>query len=304
MTDARSAFRTLIPFLLASVVFFLTGCSWNDDVRPTRNADVVIDAERNNAVAAMVPAPFREKGAIRVGTDPSYPPTEFLDANGKLVGMEIDLMRAVGQVMGMGVEFDTGKFAKLFADVAAGRYDMAVASRTDTKAREKQVDMVSFAEAGTSLFARADVPARRFHGLTDLCGASVAVQRETTQETRVAAEDVKCRAAGLPSISIAPQETQDLMVNAVLNRQAQIGLTDTPLTIYLVDRSNHRLKILGAEYGRAPLGIAVRKGTGMAKPVLAALESLMRTGEYYGILAKWNLDGMTIDKPGINAAKD
>src|SRR5690349_13731208 len=42
---------------------------------------------------------------IIVGGNRSYPPYEFLDANGKPAGYNVDLTRAIADVMGMKVEF-------------------------------------------------------------------------------------------------------------------------------------------------------------------------------------------------------
>ena len=43
----------------------------------------------------------------------------------------------------------------------------------------------------------------------------------------------------------------------------------------MVKQSNGQFKLTGKPYGTAPYGIAIPKGNGMAKPVLAALKALI-----------------------------
>jgi polar amino acid transport system substrate-binding protein len=50
---------------------------------------------------------------IVVGGDRDYPPYEFLDKNGKLVGYNVDLTRAIADVMGMQVEFRSGGWSEM-----------------------------------------------------------------------------------------------------------------------------------------------------------------------------------------------
>ena len=55
-------------------------------------------------------------------------------------------------------------------------------------------------------------------------------------------------------------------------------------------------------YGTAPYGIALAKGSGLDKPLLAALKALMANGQYKAILAKWGISSAAITNPQINGA--
>ena len=76
----------------------------------------------------------------------------------------------------------------------------------------------------------------------------------------------------------------------------------TYLAAYQVERSNGQFKVVGKPYGTAPYGIAIPKGNGMAKPVLAGLEALMADGRYQAILKKWGVQQGAISTPKINGA--
>ncbi len=67
-------------------------------------------------------------------------------------------------------------------------------------------------------------------------------------------------------------------------------------------KSNGQFKLVGAAYATAPYGLAMAKGNGLDKAVLAALQVLMKNGQYKAIFAKWGLNSSTITDPKINGA--
>ena len=59
-------------------------------------------------------------------------------------------------------------------------------------------------------------------------------------------------------------------------------MADSPVAAYQVKQSNGQFKLTGKPYGTAPYGIAIPKGSGLDKPVLAALKALMANGAVQG----------------------
>jgi polar amino acid transport system substrate-binding protein len=69
-----------------------------------------------------------------------------------------------------------------------------------------------------------------------------------------------------------------------------------------VKKTNRQFKLVGQSYGTAPYGIAITKGTGLDKPVLAAMKILVANGQYKKILDKWGIASGAIKNPQINGA--
>ena len=89
---------------------------------------------------------------------------------------------------------------------------------------------------------------------------------------------------------------------AVLSGRAQVGMADSPVAAYIVKKSGGQFKLTGKSYDTAPYGIAIPKGSGLAKPILTALKTLMRNGTYMAILKKWGVQSGAITQPRINGA--
>jgi polar amino acid transport system substrate-binding protein len=90
---------------------------------------------------------------------------------------------------------------------------------------------------------------------------------------------------------------------ALSSGRAELGMADSPVAAYQVKQSSGTFKLVGETYGAAPYGLAIPKGSGMTKPILAALNVIIANGEYMKILEKWGVQAGALTTPAINGAK-
>ena len=256
----------------------------------------------NAAVVALVPASVKSKGTLIVAADASYAPNEFIATDGHtVIGMDADLAKALGALMGLKVNVVNATFDSIIPGLAAGKYGMGASSFTDTKAREKVVDFVTYFIAGTSFYTKASGGAS-ISGLSDLCGKTVAVEKGTTQATDATAQSAKCKQAGKGAVNVLVFPDQNGANLALSSGRAQVVMADSPVAAYAVKKSNGQFKLVGTTYGTAPYGLALPKPSGLAPAVLAALKVLMKNGTYTTILTNWGIQDGAISNPKINGA--
>jgi polar amino acid transport system substrate-binding protein len=300
----RPKLTMLAPLALVAVAgFFVTGCGGGGGKTTTSTATTTGTTASgvNSKIAAEVPAAIKSKGTLTVAADATYAPNEFIGTDGKTVeGMSPDLGHALGGVMGLKVKFVNAGFDTIIPGLSSGKYDLGISSFTDTKEREKVVDFVTYFEAGTSFYVKTAGPT--ITSLADLCGHSVAVERGTTQADDSTAQSKKCKSAGKASVTVHVYPDQNAANLAVSSGRGEVGMADTPVAAYIVEKSNGQFKLTGKSYNTAPYGIAIPKGNGMTKPVLDALKVLMANGKYKTIMAKWGLQAGEITNPTINGA--
>ncbi len=254
-----------------------------------------------SSIAVQVPAAVKAKGTLIVAADATYAPNEFIGSDGHtVVGMDADLAAALGQVLGLKVNMVNATFDTIIPGLASGKYNLGISSFTDTKVREKTVDFVTYFVAGTSFYVKtsggADVTS-----LAGLCGHKVAAEKGTTQQADAQAQAPKCAAAGKP-VTLLIFNDQNAVNLALSSGRADVAMADSPVAAYQVKQSNGTFKLSGQPYGTAPYGIAIPKNSGMARPVLAAMEHLMANGTYMKILQKWGVQEGAIRNPVINGA--
>jgi len=112
---------------------------------------------------------------IVIGGDRDYPPYEFMDKEGQPAGYNVELTRAIANVMGMRVEFRLGGWAEMRNALANGTID-ALQGMSWSEERAREVDFsLPHAVVNHAVFARKDSPTAT--SLDDLAGRVVAVHR-------------------------------------------------------------------------------------------------------------------------------
>jgi polar amino acid transport system substrate-binding protein len=249
-----------------------------------------------------VPSAIKSKGTLSVAADATYPPNEFLNpGQKKVMGMDADLADALATVMGLKANVKNATFDSIIPGLAAGKYDLGMSSFTDTKEREATVDFVTYFNAGTSFFTKAQ-GGPTINTLADLCGHKAAAEKGTTQATDAAAQSKKCKAAGKPAVTVQVYPDQNGVNLALSSGRADVAMADSPPAAYIVKKSSGQFKVSGQPYGEAPYGIAIPKKSGLQKPVLAAVKKLIAGGQYKAILSKWGISAGAITNPVINGA--
>jgi polar amino acid transport system substrate-binding protein len=254
-------------------------------------------------VAALVPASIKSKGTLTVAADASYAPDEFFAPDGHtVIGMDPDLTEAIAAKMGLKATVQNAVFETIIPGLASGKYDIGASSFTDTKEREKTVDFVTYANVGESFFTKAS-GGTDMSSIADICGKTVAVEKGTTEQDDATKQSDKCKSAGKPGVTVLTFQDQNGANLALQSGRAQLVFADSPPAAYAVKQSNGQFKLVGSEYAAAPYGLAMAKGNGLDKAVLAALKALMADGTYQSIFQKWGLpQEAQISNPKINGA--
>jgi len=252
--------------------------------------------------AAGLPAKYKSKGVLTVASDASYAPMEFIGKDGKsVVGADADLGRAIGKVLGVKLKFVNASFDSIIPGLQSHKYELGMSSFSDTKKREEVVDFVTYLVAGTSFYVKAqDGPA--IEGLADLCGKTAAIEKGTIQVDDANAQSKKCTAAGKSPVSVKVFPDQNGANLAIASGRAQVGMADSPVAAWIVKESNGQFKLTGKAYNNVPYGIIVPKNSGLAEPLRAAIEQLMKNGEYAKILDKWGISQGALKTSKINVA--
>jgi polar amino acid transport system substrate-binding protein len=287
--------------LLSILVLALAGCSNNEeseglgaDISPTS-----VEVEPVAEIADLVPAPIRESGQLIVGVNVPYAPNEFKDANGDIIGFDVDLMNAVGSVLGLTPQYREAQFDTIIPSVQAGTYNVGMSSFTDTKEREAQVDFVTYYSAGVQWAQQVGA------GIdpNNACGKRVAVQSTTYEDTdEIPAKSQACTDAGQPAIEKVRYDSQDEATNALMLGRVDAMSADSPVTSYAIERSNGELEPAGGVFDSAPYGYPVQKGSQLAQALQQAVQYLIDNGQYQTIAEHWGLGAGTIPTSVINGA--
>jgi polar amino acid transport system substrate-binding protein len=127
------------------------------------------------ATVAAAQAPPQKTSPIIIGGDRDYPPYEFIDKNGNPSGYNVELTRAIAEVMGLRVEFRLGAWSEMRNALQTGRVDV-LQGMSYSEERAGEVDFsLPHTIVNHAIFARRDSP--MINSVEELKGKTVAVHR-------------------------------------------------------------------------------------------------------------------------------
>ncbi|MEV5435394.1 ABC transporter substrate-binding protein [Streptomyces sp. NPDC052682] len=310
-TAAHSRLAAVGAIAVAGALM-LTGCG---DQTKDNGSGSKTATSKDAPLADKLPQAIRDKGVIKVGSDIAYAPVEFKDGSGKTVGIDPDLAAAMGKQLGVTFDFENGTFDTLITGLRSKRYDIAMSAMTDTKDRQEGidsdtgkkvgegVDFVDYFTAGVSIYTKKGDD-QGIKNWSDLCGKKIVVQRGTVSEDLAKAESKKC--SGGKKIAIESFDNDQQAQTRLRAGGADAGSSDFPVAAYAVKTSGggKDFQIVGEQVEAAPYGIAVAKGNTQLRDALkAALDAIIKNGEYEKILTKWGVTDGAVKEASINGGK-
>ena len=76
---------------------------------------------------------------MHVGTNPEFAPFEYVDDNGEIAGIDVDIMKEIGKDLGVTIEMKGMEFDALVPSLASGKLDAAIAGMSITDDRKQSV---------------------------------------------------------------------------------------------------------------------------------------------------------------------
>lgn len=220
----------------------------------------------------------RPQDTIIVGTSAIQPPMEFLNEQGELVGLDVDLMRAVAQAADLNVEFVDAPADTLIAGLDAGQFDAVISSLLITPELEELADFTQpYLNAGQVVVVRAGT--EEIKNNRDLAGHKVGVQLHSAGAEAV---------AGIKGAVVKTYDTIDLAFVDLNGGQIDAVVTAAPVAYDFVYSYGGKLQIAGQPFTTEYLGIAVRKGnTALLDKLNAALSIVQAQGLVDKLVHKW-----------------
>lgn len=250
------------------------------------------------ALKAKLPKKVQDAGKIVIGVDATYKPNEYLDTDGKtVIGMDVELFDAIAHRMGVKTEWQPSAFDQILIGINARKYDAGVSSFTINEDRKKNVNFVSYLDAG-SLWVTATGNPKGVDPKSP-CGQTIAVQTGTVQDDEMKAANEKCSPD--KKINVLSFGDQGEVTTALSSGRAAAMIADSPISMYAIKMSNGKLEALGEMYDSAPYGFAIHKDdTQFAEAIAQATKDVADAGVYKAILAKYGLEKSAITKFEVN----
>ncbi len=220
-------------------------------------------------------APAEE--TLTMGTNAAFPPYEFMDDAGNVVGIDAEIAAAVAEKLGMKLEIKDMAFDSLITAVSTGSVDIVLAGMTVTEERKESVNFSdSYATGVQVVIVTEDSTIATIEDLKD---KKIGVQTGTTG-------DIYC-AGDYGEDAVARYDNGALAVAALQNGQVDCVVIDNEPAKAFVE-ANEGLKLLDTEYITEDYAAAIAKdNTELLDNVNKALAELKAEGKLDEIIGKY-----------------
>ena len=260
----------------------------------------------SGAAAADIPKSpeVASTGKLTIANTLEYAPFEFIDADGKQVGINIELAGEAAKMMGAELEVVRIPFPSMVPGLAAGRFKIAWETFAATEDRLKQVDFVMFIKSGIVASTTPDKVAS-FQGENNLCGKRIGHIAGAVSDFIADRLNEECKAKGLPELTKFNFPEGKDIIQAVLSDRIDARLDDATASGYFEVTSKGQLVVVPGLYDVAPLGIAIPKGDKETGEMLrAALEAMIADGTYKKIMEKYGMTSAMIEEAYVVDSTD
>lgn len=216
----------------------------------------------------------------KIATDTTYAPFEFENDNGELVGIDMDLMKAIAADQNFKYEVEVVGFAAALTSMETGQADGVIAGMTINDVRKEKYDFSDpYFDTGVSMGVSVDSNIKSYE---ELRGKNVAAKIST----------VSCKFAESIAekygFNIVYFEDSTSMFQDVIMGNSAACFEDFPVLGYEISRGLALKMPLGIEQPAA-YGFAVMKGNNkeLIDMFNKGLANLKANGEYQKILDRY-----------------
>lgn len=190
----------------------------------------------------------KEDKTLVMGTNAAFPPYEYVDDEGTIVGIDAEIAAAIAEKLGMELEIKDMEFDSLITACAGGSVDVVLAGMTVTDERKESVNFSDSYATGIQVIIVKEGSA--IASADDLEGKTIGVQSGTTG-------DIYCT-DDYGQDNVKQYANGALAVEALKNDQVDCVIIDNePAKAFVA--ANEGLKILDTEYVTEDYAIAVAK---------------------------------------------
>lgn len=228
---------------------------------------------------------IQKNGTMTVGLSADYPPFEFYDSKFKLDGFDVALMKAIGEKIGITIEFNDFAFDGLGNALALGQIDSAISAISVTPERQQQIDFSNVYYVGEdAVLVGASSDVSEIKNADELSTLRIGVQGGTVYENYAQQQLVETGIlpeANLQVYTDIEQGVRDLQRGRVdallLDRQPALSF-----------QNEGGVKIVGEGLNKQLYAVVVAKGQdGLRRAINQALADLQNEGVVADLAEKY-----------------
>ncbi len=224
---------------------------------------------------------------LTLSTNPTLPPMQYVNAQGQLVGMRVELGEEIAKRLCLTPEHVRVEFAAMIPGLAARRWDMINTGMFYTEERARLIYLVRYEFQTIAVSVPRGNP-RNIHRIEDLAGLSVGVEQGGFEFSRTRDILKELESKGLRPITIRPFDNFAVSFQALRAGQVEAAISIDSTGKEYDDRGEFTRAISGL-FG-TPINFGFRSKP-LAEAVAVALTAMRADGFTQRLFDRYGVKG-------------
>jgi polar amino acid transport system substrate-binding protein len=312
----RKAIAAISSLLTASVCVLASACSSGSSSSTPASTGASNNtsgsgAESAGVVAAarnLLPTSVKQSGTLSDYVNIPYIPMEFYaPGTQNPEGVDIGIAEAIGQVLGVKINFTNVSFPDLFTSLQSGRSQFVISGAYDAPSRRDAFEYIDYFKTGTPILTtKANVQKYHITDFSAFCGKTLATGSGTDYIQEIQALSKKyCGSSTSVGQVLASSNAQDYL-NVVDGRAVAAFDEGSEAAQYFLNHQQGvpdagQWELVGPTYYPTDYGIILPKDSALEPALIAAMKAIISNGQYAQVLAKWGVSSDALAQPTLNA---
>ncbi len=216
-----------------------------------------------------------EKSTLIVGTSPAFPPFEYINEQGEIVGFDIELAQQIANDYHATLIIKNVDFSNIFTALENGEIDMAISGISITEERKKIVAFSSpYYEASQVILQRKDD--RRFKDIRtkELIGQDIVIGVQTKTTCAIVAKEI------VGENNVLEFQSSIHAVDELMNKNVDLIILDKEPAKTFITKYNNIIA-MPIIFETESYGVAVKNdNANLLESVNTTLARLINSGQY------------------------
>jgi polar amino acid transport system substrate-binding protein len=236
-----------------------------------------------------------KKGTLVMSVNPTLPPVQYVDQQGNLRGMRVELGEEIAKRLCLKPEYVRIEFSAMIPGLQAGRWDMINTGIFYTEERAKLMQMIRYEDQAISISTAKGNPLK-IAKPEDLAGKTIGVEIGGFEERKTRELDKMLTEKGLKGMEIRTFENFAMAFQALRAGQVEVALSIDPTGAEYQKRGDF-VRVLSGLYP-TPVAVALRNKP-LAETIAHVLNDMKADGSFDKLLASYGVkpfDGPAVVK--------
>ena len=229
--------------------------------------------------------PLARKGALIAAINPTVPPIQYIDDDGNIIGMDVDLGNEIAKRLCLKPNYIKIGFDAMIPGLQGGRWDMIDTGIFFTPARVKLMYMIPY-EAQAISISIPNADKGKITKIEDLAGKTIGVEIGGFEESKSKALAADIKSKGLPDLTVRTFDTFATAYQALKAGQVDAVTSIDGVAKEYQDRGDFTRAISGLY--PAPVALAF-KNKELAAAVKEVLDGMRKDGAYDKLFAAYGV---------------